>query len=476
MRKAMIFTLLFLIVSVSTACWSAFHIYESRDDIVLVENTIMGDKAQAEGLTTTLTNTYRDRLFWNTTYTLYTTPETTYTYSAQELTYNEEYDYSGITLTSYPDFGMSEAICAPGYRTGMNLAGMELFNSLAPGEEKEAEIYLKDYYEYYPISVWIDFPNMNNYLGETFLVDESRMTPNTDHYVMVKLRDYFKIPISTEDCYRIQVSKDLDGNLGENGMLLISKDCFQMQSTSILMSDACYFLFDAHSFAGNLVDTSLLPDGFGIFCLPYEAYRKSSVPYDLFDIKVDELDMVYPLNPEIHILNFTTDTSNSHFLLHTLENEVHYLTIIDIKTMETVQKIELSGLSASDEYTLLQDAETKAILFWGHNTLGILALAETGQYQLEFICDIPFYPTDYFRSGYLDFSYNGTQLAVGWIDNYSEKPDFHVTIFDDTGLTYFGKYENSLHTYTPNDIPGLDYICRPYGESPLQITWTNHEN
>lgn len=443
MRRATILLVLLLVLSVGGVCFAASGVYEARDQVTLTEDVRYGDRSAANGLTVRVDSTYNDHLFWDTTCTLdaQTRTETEYSFSASAVNETRPRAYSGISLSAQPLFGLDLNATA-----GLGLAYLELFNSLEPGEEKSAVVYLKDYMDYYPISVSLDLPGAYDSL-EGSEVPDWDPDPGTPSYALFKIRDYFKIPVLEEEFYEISVKKYEAGNVnGASGMDATGSDHFNMTMFSALTDDACYFTFDAHSQEGKLMDVSELPDGYGIYRLPYEEDRRDESNGKIYSVDADALEMVYPLGPEITPVSMSVDPEQSKLLLHAMEEDEYSLTVIDIETMATLQKLEIEG--APEE--IYEEGGYLAILLSG-SRLAVVAVTDSGGYELRWICDVSpdeFENTLFWRGSALAF--DGERLAVVGqpIDEYGRYYDdscnFSLAVYEPSGLAYYGEYWNSL--------------------------------
>ena len=67
MKKATILMALVLLLSVCGVGVLAADVFEERDQVVLTEKVIYGDRTKANGLSVQINSHYRSRLFWNTT-------------------------------------------------------------------------------------------------------------------------------------------------------------------------------------------------------------------------------------------------------------------------------------------------------------------------------------------------------------------------------------------------------------------------
>ena len=87
MKKATILMALVLLLSVCGVGVLAADVFEERDQVVLTEKVVYGDRAEADGLSIQVDSHYRSRLFWNTTLQFNDTADihTDYTFSAKQI-------------------------------------------------------------------------------------------------------------------------------------------------------------------------------------------------------------------------------------------------------------------------------------------------------------------------------------------------------------------------------------------------------
>lgn len=164
-------------------------------------------------------------------------------------------------------FGQEDS---PLEETGLRQALRELEAVTQAGQELSRQIRLKDYMEYYPISVSFNFPQGSWSLDQMTFVDDNDLRPGRWAYDARLLQEYFKFPVLDSERRKITIAKNANGNVystslgpGDEG-----GDTFQLCTTGGWTDDACYFTFDALTEQGAVVDLTLLPHGFGILRLP----------------------------------------------------------------------------------------------------------------------------------------------------------------------------------------------------------------
>ncbi len=481
MRKATVLFLLLLLLAALSVPYLAVDIYAAHDQVELQQQVILGDAAMADDLTLCIRTHYNDHLFWDTTYRPGTAPEveTDYRFSAER-----DYEpwtpiYEGVRLESYLEaitmYGIEDSPMAES--SGIALAFQELTEDTAAGEDKSREIYLKDYLDYYPISVGFNFEDMGWSLGMNTFVDDEDMQPGRWAYDATALQEYFKFPVLDNELLTISVAKNADGivyrsSLGPGGK---NSDVFRFYTTGNWTEDACYFTFDAHSEKGTVVDLSLLPDGFGIFRLPLNKNPDTQTP-----VVSDELDMVFPLNPDAVIVSLSISPEEDRLLLYTTEENTFFLTVIDIKTMEQLQKLELVTWSEEwPSYVLYEEEGYIAGFFDQENRLIVLERDEHGLYQVKI--NTPYQNEqvlEYFPTYGLTVDFDGNRLVAAKFlpdSKYGARQtcDLLLAVFDVSGMIYYGEYTSSLTTGLNES--NYSYHCRQMNNDPLTVQWDAEE-
>ena len=421
MRKSYIATLLLLACSVVATLVIAIQTYGTRDDVVLSETVVYGDPSRADGLKLqfeTMYNHYRS-YEWNTNYTLG----------------NPDVSESNFGLYEFKP-PSEEDMTHPYYHTG--LTNEKGYSSYDP-EDKYNPAF-ETFYEgkYYNFNATFDFPTTSYWAyqyDESIILRERKI-----------LQDYFKLPRIT-----------------------YAGDYYKWIIDSTYSDDMCYFTFDLHTEKGNLVDTSLLPDGFGIYAFPYEKAYEDEHGKLILGTDVSKLEMIYALEPDIHIKSLSINYEQTHLLLFTLESEQLVLHIIDIETRTELQKIILFE---SDDY--YPYAIPGAILVIKHNTeMYVVSNHGRSSYEIDFTFP---WKNDFFEIGNLMYfsCYDGERLVyshfAGSVLEYESQNgfDIFIAIYEKTGISYIGTYHSSLLSGVDNDNPGM-YPCK-YQDWP-KVTW-----
>ncbi len=465
------------------------NIYAQRDQVTIRENVLYGDAAVADGLTVGLRNQMSSHLFWNTTYKVGKNSKckTEYSFSLREREESEDYIYRGIDLYEYmeSDFSYESGL---GNTVGLSLIQkdyLKVLSKMGEGEEKWLKLYLKDYYEYYPVRMVLELPNtvwVNNN-PETEVGDK----PYDPKYVIEKFQKFFRIPVLESDFIQVKLTKKgtaEDGTYHNTTMAgVYERSQFHLDTVNVYTEDTCYFAIknrkqqektlnydDVTFLEKEYVDTSYIPGGYGIYAF---SYGRGDGEYHT-GIDSDSLKMVFPLEEKALVKHMMIRNNQSQLILITDEEQDAYLTVIDLATMKQTQKFLL--------HENLYDTEFYAEYFVADDFIAILIRGkifviseENGVYTHEFTVEED-------RKLENDWSYlgramdfDGEKLAVvgnvyGRMGYVSQTCDFYLAVYDKNGLIYYGEYENSL-SMSNNSNSYLQ--CTPNSVDTYTIKWEN---
>lgn len=437
MRKAFGIGILALVLSIGGLIGMSLWLYDASDRVEITETVVEGDPSLAEGITMESRSMLDYRLFWDTAYRIGSEPavDTRYHFSAEKEYKRVETPYRGIMLTSGISYGMgsTQREEAAGYDStaGLETAYWELYDTLGPGEKGSRMVYLKDYYTYYPIGVIFDFPGQGRV--RRMVSDPDPTYPGTYAYATWQLNEYFKIPV--DERTQVEISLEI-GNDGKIQGIGGGTEIFglNLYTFSVLTEEACYFALTCE---GDSVDYSQLPDGFGIYRLPYGEGTDRECK-----IKVDEMEMVYELNPEEKIAFFALDESQSRLRMIVRSGDEYRLRVIEIATMRLLQDIEVMDASERD-YLYIHEEKGMLAVTADSGKLAYITENGAGEYATRWYVSI-----DTGEESILDYSVikmqsDGDRLIVVWTPRSSEN-DFRVSIFDTSGRIFYGEYANSL--------------------------------
>lgn len=499
MRKSFIVLLTMLVLAAGTVYYAQTGILQEKDKVQFTEQILYGDKAVAEGITVEMENCYNEQLFWNSAYVIGETPSVTTKYeffpwSESRYRYSRE---GAIHFTRNTDLyfsGVWENLS--NQSVGLEKAWKELYDSVKPGEEEEMMIYLQDYMEYYHFGIEFhaafdgskDEERISLYYNEKSLLEdietaEQRGAKEEAEKLQEQLEDvkafqeFFKIPVLDNEVAKLALAKDEKGNViawGEaslnggsaSGAIDIPDfsdwekyDGFSFMTMSAFKDNDCYMTFEPYTRTGKLVDMSQIPGGYGIYHFTYDGRN----------LHTDTLKMVYPLDVSTEIYDMTLDKSGKNLLLFTVEGSQIYMSIIDVETMELVDKIVVStrdyGISS---YKMYED-----FMVINGEQLLVFTIDENGSYHKVFaaskkqlqniVAEDEILGNMTIPSADAEYDWNGEQLVfTSYMLNkeWHYECSFYVAVADETGLLYFARYDSSLNT--PLSYDEQNYYNRNY--------------
>jgi hypothetical protein len=424
-----------------------------RDKVTIDETNLCGNKGAAEGIMIDYKTHYDYRLFWNTHYLISKTPAATtdFTFSQEQRRQNNIMDTSGIRFFTPLSGGHSTS----------SSSSLDLSNEIAPvkdvasrtksGETHTENVYLKDYYNFYPIDTEFNITQ--------------KFADNSDTQKF--FTDYFRIPIYPKHKATISIKKNNAGNVYSIELSELKNSGVNFNTLSAMTDSSCFFTLSCTTLDGKSLDAGYLSNNYGIYQIKVQ---KDTINKPLSKEDVKMVFAIKPAQSKVVSLQLTTDKSK--LLLVTFEDGDYILTVIDINTMKAMQKLKI--LSAENEYTFrnLYIYKDFIVLVNYDGRLALLALDEENRYKLQFVADMN--ENKQLRDAFvanLAMDYNGERLAVAACqDTYYtyENPNLvYLGIFDKAGLIYAGKYVYSLG----KGISNYSLACQPLDDTPLTVSW-----
>lgn len=472
MKKVLALFIILLLLSIGSFGYFFAEINKEKDNVTVTEKTVFGDKSYAENIKVNFESTYNNLLFWKTSHTIgaENSTKTDFIFSKKHL-YEIEQIEDYLDLSSDMRLSTMMFFDDPDYADeGINRAFKELAEEAEPYEETEKTILLSDYYEYYPLEINCSFGNA----GHSFSFFDN--DENTKQ-VTEKFESFFRIPVLPDEAMKISVITSGQGQIsnGFSSTVYNGHDSFSFSTTSAVTEKACYLAFDNRTYNDELVDTSLIPGGYGIYRIPYSI--KDRVP--VFDF--DKLKMVFSLdeNNSAYSLSLNKEKTKLHLL--TKEGTKVFLTVIDTNTHKELQKIELVDSKFERVYIDYTDKDFILYSFYkeigvdGENYIILVTVDENGNYDKYFTV-----PSNdvFYHSQYSDAKFKDGKLYI--TDTVSKKyvytdPDgnrmelfstcsgFSLGIYDKTGMLFHGEYSTSLEA-------GADYNRSNIGPTNGQKT------
>lgn len=465
MKKMIALAILLLVLSITGMTVIGVAVSTNNDNVTITERTLYGDKSAAEGITINSVSHYDEHLLWNTDYTVGGQPQTEYSFHASEMRNGYINHNYHIMLDVDISYGCEFNVPAE-KQHGLARAYKELFDEAEPGVEAKRIVNLKDFYEYYPVRVVINLPGVfwsgNDYDA---LVEDHE---GSEKYVLRAFNEFFRIPMLAHEIREISVTKGANGqHIGMGSSTVGSEETYFFDTDSVVTDDTCYFTINNRTTSGELIDTSLIPGGYGIYSFQYtessNMYTGGSIP-GVTGVNAGSLDMVYKLDDEVIVNNLLLSEDHSKLLMITVEGGSTWFSVIDISSMKLLQKFEIEDFNWSS-YNLHDHGSFYVLMNW--DKFALVAMEEDGSYAYKFSSPTAYGINEEFQ--YVNtasaMNYNGEKLVI--VNSIYEEQhraldlcSFYIAVYDARGLLYYGEYDSSL-SVNP-DAYNYNYNCLPY--------------
>ncbi len=444
MKRVLCFLLVLVVLSTSFIAVTGYSLIKESDNVTFTLVDEWGDRRYLEGITAEMEFSHYDQLNWTVEFTPLGDTVTDYRYNTLIPKSGQVYMYQGFSDATFSLIDMKNDNRR--LKTDIENLKSEIKND---GEIRTLPVKFKDYYEYYPV-----YFDLN--LGELYVswhtaigYDDvgsygfSEISYNRSMEFVEAMGKYLKIPVHEEDVREMRVHKHADGGYSYGA----SYDCsFDFLFYNAVFSDKLYFTFsnemtNHHESDRVLVDTSLIPGGYGIY----------SVPYSEDDVKYEEIKTVYSISADSTVKALCSNEEKNELYLALHENDKYVLHVIDTKTMTDISVIELFDFN-SEEYVRVVQNEDFFVFIKNDVDFNVVARNDDGKWESALTGTMPpetVADRDYF-SYYSWFGFDGERLVVWVIENpgreelsiMSIQPD--VMVFTKDGLQYYCKWTCSL--------------------------------
>ena len=443
------------------------YVYKDRDNVVYKELSHFGDYSKLDGIEVKTRSTLDGRLIWENTVSMGENPKTVSDYHFHVKQQRENYprSYYGIGMNPSMIFQISrdrENSRLADYFPKAAKKFAEIWDSIGPGEEKTFNVPLKDVMAFYPFGNVSDVPGLYSIEHALFMLENGDIGSNDDEIdFLLFMQEHFKIPVLENDIVEYTIEKDdmgFEGSIGISGPR--GKETFDAVSPTAVTDDALYFIFDAHTTKGNLVDLSNLSYGYGIYKIPigegelgkYTNYKETS--------------LFIERDPDDEPLDLVSDGEN---LLLAYEREGKtFIDIIDIEnkklkdTLELIDNVYYVSLKSCDGFVVmdisLNPSDGENVWNLKDRRMGVLE-KKGDSYFISFIADrfneemkddLPWSDCRYAYDGTRLVSVSELRREV-YAPNRKEhltyqSPDIFVKVYEKDGPVFVGEYVSSLTT------------------------------
>ena len=504
MRKTLVIFLALVLVCGCGAALAAQAVGALREDITFQEHIFSGNPAAADGLTVQLNAGMQHKLNWESTVQFSAQDyraETSFCFLPAGQAEQPEMSYRGVEINFYHDAATTGSDDVFGFST----AYQSLLDTLSPGESGSMTIRFADYYDEYPFEFSIDLPGVRY---ET-LANWENVSEDSEwlgERAQAALGRYFRIPVLPDEYVELGIDKNMDGSGSARSISSVMEgDRFWMNTECVVTDDACFFWFSNRTDQDKLVDTSRIPGGYGVYMLPYGPLAPDSEASAFYggnvnEVYTDQLTCFFPVNPEARIEHLGLTPDKTRLLLHTVENNMYYVTLIDCKTGAALQKLAISDFDPKDNYVNITETADFVCIQQTQGRICVLTQDADGLYQLALLSEYspdalysPVYATvramafdgsrlaivnndetvlvnyDNYTKGYLAGS---TEALITPDGAYFDNCGFTLAVFDQNGIAYSGAYVSSLESvnYVTGGTLNMDYLVLP---DSITLSWQN---
>ena len=480
MRKYPILLLALALLLGVSAVFAACAMDAPKDQVAFTERVIYGDPAAADGLTVALHEQYRNYLHWASTLSF---TESSYTAHTDYTFEHDRYwnNNSGVVrslniwdgISASYDFDQDNALAA---------AVNALEDKVQPGTTASALLRVADYYETYPLDV-------NIVLTDMFYGTQPAYQLGPEQDAMTRIQDYFQIPVLDDQYLEVEVGKSVNGGSSVGMNSTEQGDSFDFYTQSVATDDAFYFFFSNRTQLGNLVDTSRVPGGYGVYRRPYgwvdtdEPYKGQEDGWHNYDVFADQLECIYAVDPEITLSYLAASGDGTRLFLHTIEGEDYVLYVLDAASGAELQRIVVGPFGPDDWWERTDGPDFQFVRF--PNEFFLYALTEDG--LLEQALHVKFSDIEqdeeylpWYSIQNRDFAWQDGRLAIvcnsrADIQDGEQYPSrYHyslgcglsVSVYADDALQYYGIYDSTLDLAN-----GYAGDVQPPYQNPISTVW-----
>ena len=472
-----------VIVSLGAASFTFAVVRGQMTDCRITEKTIVGDAAAAAGLSASFGMGLQNQLYWRNVYTYGGADDGA---DVQETAFSRKNPFPAdkkgpvpcVRITGYMTSGnaLDDILTDPaeGYPIRQELLAQvrqefftagaaervqEIKRALPADGETTQNLKLKDLFRYYPIEG--DLTGTSIWAAS---LDNAVYASENPAKLWQDINRFLRIPIPETESSGFSVGKYPDGSLNFNyyqGKENCSQqeDHFDFHSIACSTPDAVYFTFNTHTDDGDVVDTSLIPGGYGIYRLPYDREKEIFLS--------EKLEMVYALDPEKQYTDIYASSDGAKLFLVSQAarlaavgvKEVQATAeIIDVRTMQCDRREEIV---CSEDTALGYDAGDY-LIFRGRSEL-CLYTYQNGSYKKELmLADVDFRKPalrNLFYDNRCRTAYDGKRLSIlGEAELDIEDDDntmwlwgtagtVEVAVLDALGLAYYGTLRSNMQDF-----------------------------
>lgn len=429
MKKSVILSLLLAGLAVLSLPAALVLVGSGKDRIVISEEVLSGDPAEAAGIVLEIPTHWERRLLWDTEYTVGEGPaESSFTFSARQVSWKGPAEKVTASLYFQINHEMSAAYTPGSAVFAWENGSREIIDDVAArtgnGEKHTEIVRFSDYSPYYPL---------------TFMIEGNSVSYEGDYGEACDyLQNFFQIQ-TAEDSAEVTVEKDAGGEL-----LNVAFRCLDSSEEMVLRNAAAdggegvYFVYCLQN--ENTKEGADRGYNRGIFYFPYQTAGNGFWRVDLTQVRKlqDFPENMIPtemLTEKGETLFVVVEEGEGYSLLvYRLEGEIPILTRqIPVKT-------------GHEPFCRMRAEEGGVLLTWTDNSFSFVA-EEEGEYRLwcQGIFPESVERDIYGRNPFPEEQaclFDGKRLTLAAYEDWYGL-NVLLAVYDEQGQTYGGRYVHS---------------------------------
>lgn len=480
MKKCLVFFLGLFILATAGLGWCIKTIQNQQDQIVITEETILGDIRAADGLTVKIdTQWENDKIRWDTTVTIDgDTAQPLSITTESELRYHEENlqprngayllnRNTEILRLSYDDgvhYGYAgntdllDTIKGEGILSNMKHHRLGSALAKIAWEAKADSVYTKevrlaDYLSYYPL-----FMDMWSDVSYVWYGDEWN------------IGDYLRVRIPEDHMMSVSITKNIHGTVTQVSAESTSGSV-EIKTPAAMTDRSVFYAVYAVNRDDGAIRSLEMEHGNGIYCLPFVEEE------DTRNMKPRAMKNIFSLEEKVCLVGLAADTSGDVLYLVVKEEGLLKLKMIaldyrnaapgEVPVAQEIGEWMLIGYPDQSEVFLIDQIESHLLIVLNDGTLVFLPESLHSEKKEIIRGKVSTDSMAYAGSRMWDYSldYEDGKLALICAESYWDC-SARVYVFDHEGEQYQGILHHSL------DYQGAyrDYTLQL--EQPLEISWS----
>lgn len=464
MKKSLVIVFVMMVLSVGIFLWGGRYVNQGRDKVEITEQVLYGNRSEAEGIVFRVDTEWNRRLLWSTEYTIGedTQPNTDFLFCLKRVEFPSKVQESEVEIRIPGNFVVGDALSSSLDLDKQDIWFVEAFREVADrtqaGEARKEEIYLADYYDYYPLDIEI---------RDTKIYD--MIVPEDADKIV---SEYFQIPIPPDHKVEIGITKNLQGEIMELSYYTIEGGIY-IWAEGVIKDSSYYFSFACYDMENRPIDNNFVKNEYGIYVIPFEWVKTLTKPNQYVMLDYENISCVYPLEIENghigQVVRLKADEDNNRFFLVTREKDRLVLTVVQEKTWNTIQRIELLDWEEESYFQELEIEGDCLLLSMEDGRFSFLVQDENGIYHEKLqgnFSNVGFEEITVYPMRNHVFAWDGERLAIAGFQNKLEN-SIYLAVYKMEGMVFLGFYEHSgdIDLKLKTNMS----LIKPRGELGLQV-------